>query len=88
MLTGVTFGLVALSLPLPHFFTYSIAFMAVIAFSGATHDIATVGIYLNELSPEELAKYVGWQGAFYNIAKILSGGVMVYIVGELEQKRV
>ena len=86
MLTGVTFGLVALSLPLPHFFTYSIAFMAVIAFSGATHDIATVGIYLNELSPEEQAKYVGWQGAFYNIAKILSGGVMVYIAGELEQK--
>ena len=64
MVTGVTFGLVALSLPLPHFFTYSIALMAVIAFSGATHDIATVGIYLNELSLEDQAKYVGWQGAF------------------------
>lgn len=86
MITGVTFALVAFSLPLPHFFTYSIAFMAVIAFSGATHDIATVGIYLNELSPEEQAKYVGWQGAFYNVAKILSGGALVYLAGELEQK--
>jgi PAT family beta-lactamase induction signal transducer AmpG len=86
MVTGITFGLVALSLPLPHFFTYSIALMAVIAFSGATHDIATVGIYLNELSLKDQAKYVGWQGAFYNIAKILSGGALVYLAGELEQK--
>lgn len=86
MITGVTFALVAFSLPLPHFFTYSIAFLAVIAFSGATHDIATVGIYLNELSPEEQAKYVGWQGAFYNVAKILSGGALVYLAGELEQR--
>jgi len=86
LVTGITFALVALSLPLPNFFTYSIALMAVIAFSGATHDIATVGIYLNELSPAEQAKYVGWQGAFYNIAKILSGGALVYLAGQLEQK--
>jgi PAT family beta-lactamase induction signal transducer AmpG len=86
MITGITFALVALSLPLPNFFTYSIALMAVIAFSGSTHDIATVGIYLNELSPKDQAKYVGWQGAFYNVAKILSGGALVYLAGELEQR--
>lgn len=86
MVTGITFALVAFSLPLPSFFTYSIALMALIAFSGATHDIATVGIYLNELSPTDQAKYVGWQGAFYNIAKILSGGALVYLAGQLEQK--
>jgi MFS transporter, PAT family, beta-lactamase induction signal transducer AmpG len=86
MVTGITFALIALSLPLPNFFTYAIALMAVIAFSGATHDIATVGIYLNALSPAKQAKYVGWQGAFYNIAKILSGGALVYLAGQLEQK--
>jgi MFS transporter, PAT family, beta-lactamase induction signal transducer AmpG len=85
MITGVSFALVAFSLHLPDFFTYSIAFMAVIAFSGATHDIATVGVYLNELSPEDQAKYVGWQGAFYNLAKVLSGGALVYLAGELEK---
>lgn len=85
MITGITFALVALSLHLPHFFSYTIALMAIIGFSGATHDIATVGIYLNELSPEEQAKYVGWQGAFYNVAKILSGGALVYLAGELEK---
>ena len=85
MLTGITFALVAFSLQLPHYFSYAIALMAIIAFSGATHDIATVGIYLNELSPQDQAKYVGWQGAFYNVAKILSGGALVYLAGELEQ---
>ena len=38
MITGVCFALVAFSLHLPDFFTYTIAFMAIIAFSGATHD--------------------------------------------------
>jgi PAT family beta-lactamase induction signal transducer AmpG len=84
--TGVLFGLVGLSLQLGHFFSISIGILSIIAFSGATHDTAADGIYLNELSPELQAKYVGWQGAFYNIAKVLSGGVLVYLAGELEKK--
>jgi len=28
---------------------------------------------------------VGWQGAFYNVAKILSGGALVFLAGELEK---
>jgi PAT family beta-lactamase induction signal transducer AmpG len=83
--TGISFALVAFSLQLPDFFQYAIAFMALIAFSSATHDIATAGVYLNELSPELQSKYVGWQGAFYNIAKLVSGGALVYVAGELEK---
>ncbi len=83
-ITGISFALVALSLPLPNFFTYAIAFLSIIAFSGATHDIATVGVYINELSPTDQSKYIGWQGAFYNVAKIFSGGALVYMAGELE----
>ncbi len=84
--TGLLFGLVGLSLQLNHFFSFSIAIMAIIALSAATHDIAADGIYLNELTAKLQAKYVGWQGAFYNIAKVFSGGVLVYLAGELEQK--
>lgn len=84
ILTGVLFGLVALSLPLSGFFKYSIALLAIIAFSGSTHDIATDGVYLNVLSPKLQAKYIGWQGAAYNIAKILTGGAFVFLAGELE----
>lgn len=86
ILTGVLFGLVALSLHLNQFFSVSIALMSIVAFSGATHDIAADGMYLNELDKDEQAKYVGWQGAFYNIAKVLSGGALVYMAGELEKK--
>ena len=84
--TGVLFGLVGLTLHLENFFSISIAVFSIIAFSGATHDTAADGVYLNELSAETQAKYVGWQGAFYNLAKVLSGGVLVYFAGELEKK--
>ncbi|MGF1924387.1 MAG: MFS transporter, partial [Bacteroidia bacterium] len=84
--TGVLFGLLALTLQMNHFFSFSIAILTIIAISGATHDTAADGVYLNELTPKLQAKFVGWQGAFYNIAKVLSGGVLVYMAGELEKE--
>jgi len=86
VLTGLLFGLVGLSLQLDNFFSVSIAILAIIALSASTHDIAADGVYLNELNTKSQAKYVGWQGAFYNIAKVFSGGVLVYMAGELEKK--
>lgn len=83
---GVLFGLVAFSLSLPNFFVYSIAFLAIIAFGGATHDMAVDGVYLNVLSPKQQAMYIGWQGAAYNLAKVLSGGALVYLAGQLEER--
>ncbi len=85
-ITGITFALVALSLPLNNFFTYSIALLAIIAFSGATNDIATDGVYLSVLSPKLQAKYIGWQGASYNIAKLFATGGLVYVAGILEEQ--
>lgn len=85
-ISGLLFALVAFSLPLDDFFAYSLAFLWVIAFSGATHDIAADGLYINVLSQKEQAQYVGWQGAFYNLAKIISGGALVFIAGQLETR--
>jgi len=84
--TGCLFGLVALTLKADHFFSLSIAVLSIIAFSGSTHDTAADGVYLNELTSKLQAKFVGWQGAFYNLAKLLSGGALVYLAGELEKK--
>jgi Arabinose efflux permease len=84
-ITAITFALVALALPLNHFFTYTIAMLAIVAFSGATNDIATDGVYLNVLSPKQQAEYIGWQGAAYNVAKILTAGAFVYLAGQLEE---
>ena len=83
LVSGVGFGLVALALHLPDFFSVSIALLAVIAMSGATHDIALDGLYMAELSKQDQAKYIGWQGAFYNLAKLVATGLLVYIAGVL-----
>ena len=83
MVTGVGFGLVALSLTFSNFFAASISILALIAFSGATHDIAADGVYMSELSGQQQSKYIGWQGAFYNIAKIVGTGLLVWIAGRL-----
>lgn len=83
LVTGLGFLLVGLVLHLPWFFSLCIFLMAIIAFSGATHDIATDGVYMAELSKEEQASWIGWQGAFYNIAKIVASGGLVWIAGRL-----
>lgn len=38
---------------------------------------------MSELSTSDQAKYIGWQGAFYNIAKIIATGGLVYLAGYL-----
>lgn len=83
LLSGVLFGLAALSLHLPAFFAVTIAVFAVVAFSGATHDIAADGVYMSELSATDQAKYIGWQGAFYNLAKLVATGGLVWFAGWL-----
>ena len=83
LLSGILFGLAALSLHLPSFFAVTIAVFAVVAFSGATHDIAADGVYMSELSPASQAKYIGWQGAFYNLAKLVATGGLVWLAGWL-----
>lgn len=85
-LGGIAFGILALSLPIEGFVKYSLTMFFIIAFNSATHDIAADGVFINVLTPIEQAKYVGWQGAFYNIAKILSQGALVYLAGKLEIK--
>ena len=81
--TGCIFGLIALALHLPDFFAVCIALLFVIALSGATHDVAADGVYMASLSKDDQARYIGWQGAFYNIAKIAATGGLVMLAGVL-----
>jgi PAT family beta-lactamase induction signal transducer AmpG len=86
VLSGVLFGLVAFALHLPSFFAVCIALLAVVAFSGATHDIVADGVYMSELDNENQSKYIGWQGAFYNLAKLVATGGLVWLAGRLFNK--
>ena len=83
LLSGTMFGCAALALHLPAFFAVTVALFAVAAFSGATHDIAADGVYMAELSTSDQAKYIGWQGAFYNLAKLVATGGLVWLAGWL-----
>ncbi len=86
LVSGLMFGLMALALHLPQAFAVGVALFAVVAFSGATHDIAADGIYMSELDATDQAKYIGWQGAFYNLAKLFATGGLVWSAGWLHTR--
>ena len=83
---GLSLGLLALCLPLPGYFRYSVALLAVIAFCSSTHDIAADGLYIASLSSRQQAAYAGWQGGFYNIARFVSQGGLLILAGYLENR--
>ena len=82
---SLMFGLVCFALPLPSFFSITIALFAVLGISGSIQDIAGDGIYMQELSAKEQSIYAGWQGGFYNLAKILANGGLVFRAGHLSK---
>jgi PAT family beta-lactamase induction signal transducer AmpG len=82
---GLSLVLLALSLNLPDYFRYSIAMLAVLGFCSATHDIAADGIYIASLTPKDQSAFAGWQGAFYNLARIFSMGGLVWLTGVLQE---
>ncbi len=85
LLGGTCLGVVALTLQLPSYFAMSIALLAVVSIASATHDIAADGLYIASLSNKQQAEYAGWQGAFFNAAKFLSFGGLLYLAGHLEK---
>jgi PAT family beta-lactamase induction signal transducer AmpG len=81
---GVSLALIALCLPLPGYFRYTLALFAVVAFCSSTHDIAADGLYIASLNAKEQAAYSGWLGAFYNAARLFSKWGLVLLAGYLE----
>ena len=86
MISGIGFGLIALALHMPTFFAVCISILAIVALSGATHDVALDGLYMAELDDQQQAQYIGWQGAFYNLAKLVATGLLVSVAGILIEK--
>lgn len=84
LLTGASLATVALTLHLPNFFAMSLAVFWLMAFSSATHDIASDGYYMLGLPTQyQQAAFVGVRSAFYKLAMIAGQGGLVYIAGEL-----
>ncbi|MFA3781805.1 MFS transporter [Melioribacteraceae bacterium 4301-Me] len=81
---GAALGAVALSIPAPNYFKYTLAFFWLMAFSSATHDIAADGFYMLGLQKHEQAFFIGIRSTFYRIAMITGQGLLIIFVGYLE----
>ncbi|MEQ8549944.1 MAG: MFS transporter [Cyclobacteriaceae bacterium] len=81
---GAALACVALTLQASDFFRYSLAFLWLMAFSSATHDIASDGFYLLGLDTQKQAFFVGIRSTFYRIAMIAGQGLLVVYAGYLE----
>lgn len=83
---GAILVLLALSLHLRGYFVCAVVLLAALGFCSATHDIAADGIYIASLTEKEQAAYVGWQGSFYNLARVFSMGALLWLVGVLADR--
>ena len=84
LLIGAGLGGVALTLPTDDFFRNSMAFLWLLAFSSATHDIAADGFYMLGLSKHDQTWFVGIRSTFYRLAMIAGQGLLIILAGSLE----
>jgi PAT family beta-lactamase induction signal transducer AmpG len=82
---AVALASVALTIPIPNFFQYTLAVFWLMAFSSATHDIAADGFYMLGLEQHNQAAFVGVRSTFYRIAMITAQGLLVVLAGQIEQ---
>src|SRR6266436_385902 len=84
LLIGAGLGGVALTIPTTHFFQYTLAFLWLLAFSSATHDIAADGFYMLATTEKEQAFFVGIRSTFYRISMISGQGLLVILAGIIQ----
>ncbi len=82
---GLSFALVALTLPAPKVLQMTLAVFWLMAFASATHDIAADGFYMLALPQRTQAAFVGVRSTFYRLAMIGGQGGLVYLAGWLQE---
>lgn len=86
LLVGAGLAGVALTIPAPQFFQATLAFLWLVAFSSATHDIAADGFYMLANPERQQAFFSGIRNAFYRLASIAGQGWLVMLAGNLQQR--
>jgi MFS transporter, PAT family, beta-lactamase induction signal transducer AmpG len=85
-LLGLSFALIALTVPAGNVFRLTLAVFWLMAFSSATHDIAADGFYLLAMPAHQQAAFVGVRSTFYRLAMIAGQGGLVYLAGLLQAR--
>lgn len=84
VLIGAALGGIALSVPLPGFFKWSLGFLWLLAFSSATHDIAVDGFYMLGLNQKQQTWFIGIRSTFYRFSIVFGQGLLIILAGYLE----
>src|SRR5512145_814130 len=79
----VTFTLAALALQTPVFVPLTITLFWVSGFASATQDIAGDGVYITSTTEKEQGMYMGIQGMFWNLGRVLVSGALVSLTAVL-----
>jgi PAT family beta-lactamase induction signal transducer AmpG len=86
LVIGAGLGGVALAIPMPHMFQWTLAIFWLMAFNSATHDIAADGFYMLATTPKQQAFFVGVRNMFYRGATIFGQGLIVTFAGLIEKQ--
>ena len=84
---AATLAAVAFSLPLPSYLRWTIVFFWLTGSASATQDVAADGVYIGSMSHREQATYVGVQGVFWNLGRVIATGLLVSVTGLLHGGR-
>jgi PAT family beta-lactamase induction signal transducer AmpG len=84
LLVGAGLAAAALAIPTHDFLRYTLAALAFVAVSSATHDVAADGFYMLALTSHQQAWWVGVRSTAYRLAMISGQGLLVMFAGMLE----
>ena len=87
ILMAACLGGIALSLPLGGYLPISLALFWIIGFLSATQDIAADGVYINAMTSQEQARYIGLQSICWYAGKIIASGALVSLTGYLHDQK-
>jgi len=82
---GVALAAVALVLPLPGYLSLTLAFLWLMSFASATHDIAADGFYMLALDSHGQSLFVGIRSLFYRLASVACQGGLVVLAGQIQE---
>lgn len=86
LLAGAGFAAVAMTVPTPHFFQWTLAIFYLLAFASATHDIAADGFYMLALTEHDQSWFVGIRNTFYRVAMICGQGGLIWLEAQWQKR--
>ena len=83
IVVGFAFFITGLLVDSPHFFALTLVMFIVIALSAATYDVASDGMYMIHLTPNQQSIWVGLRSTAFRLGWLLVDGGLLWLLGFL-----